>query len=181
MRTRNFTIAKDGGLGDVLVRIKSRSGNPLPTFPPPGQPVVERIGCQFHPRVIAVMTNQPLIIRNSDPVIQNVLATGKLNPGFNVTQTRIGQEDSRRFAVPELFVRIDNNTEPWMTAYVAVIEHPFFAVTDGTGQFELPEGLPAGRYTLEAVHLKAGSVLVDFEFNSTPLTLQVVLKLPTAP
>lgn len=100
MRTRNFTIAKDGGLGDVLVRIKSRSGNPLPTFPPPGQPVVERIGCQFHPRVIAVMTNQPLIIRNSDPVIQNVLATGKLNPGFNVTQTRIGQEDSRRFAVP---------------------------------------------------------------------------------
>jgi len=40
---------------------------------------------------------------------------------------------------------------PWMRAYVSVLEHPFFAVTDDTGNFKI-EGLPPGTYQLEAVH-----------------------------
>jgi len=39
-----------------------------------------------------------------------------------------------------------------------VVDHPFFAVTDAEGKFEFPPGLPPGRYSLEARHLKAGAV-----------------------
>jgi hypothetical protein len=45
-----------------------------------------------------------------------------------------------------------------MFAYVGVVEHPWFAVTDKNGNFTLPPGLPSGEYTLAAVHRKAGEV-----------------------
>src|SRR3989338_5892733 len=39
----------------------------------------------------------------------------------------------------------------WMTGYLHVLAHPFFAVTGEDGSFTIP-GLPAGTYTLEAWH-----------------------------
>jgi hypothetical protein len=50
-----------------------------------------------------------------------------------------------------------------MTAYVGVVDHPFFAVTGDGGSFEL-RGVPPGTYSVEAVHEKLGRV-------SLPVTL----------
>ena len=44
----------------------------------------------------------------------------------------------------------------WMNAYVGVLDHPFFAVTDAEGKFEI-KGLPPGTYTIEAWHEKLGA------------------------
>jgi hypothetical protein len=57
---------------------------------------------------------------------------------------------------PRPFIQFKCDVHPWEYAYVAVLDHSFFAVTGTDGTFELPP-LPAGRYTLEAVHLKAGT------------------------
>jgi hypothetical protein len=50
-----------------------------------------------------------------------------------------------------------------MFAYVGIVKHFYFAVTDADGNYRLPATLPAGRYTIEAYHRKAGraSELVD--------------------
>jgi hypothetical protein len=40
-----------------------------------------------------------------------------------------------------------------MRAYVGVLQHPFFAVSDDSGRFEI-KGVPAGTYTLVAWHEK---------------------------
>ncbi len=47
------------------------------------------------------------------------------------------------------------NNHPWMNAFINVSATPFFAVTDADGRFEI-KGLPAGTYTLGAVHEKMG-------------------------
>ena len=47
------------------------------------------------------------------------------------------------------------NNHPWMNAFINVSATPFFAVTDADGHFEI-KGLPAGTYTLAAVHEKMG-------------------------
>ena len=39
---------------------------------------------------------------------------------------------------------------------IYVVKHPFFAVTDDKGSFTI-KGLPAGTYTVEAIHEKLGS------------------------
>jgi hypothetical protein len=62
----------------------------------------------------------------------------------------------QKFEQPEVLIRIKCGIHPWEFAYIGVVEHPFFAVTDTDGRFSLPKGLRAGRYVLEAAHPKAG-------------------------
>jgi len=50
-------------------------------------------------------------------------------------------------------VRFKCDVHPWMFAYVGVVEHPFFAVTDKDGNFKV-SGVPNGNYTIEAYHPK---------------------------
>lgn len=75
------------------------------------------------------------------------------------------------FDKPELFMRFKCDVHPWEFAYVNVLEHPFFAVTDANGNFAI-NGLPPGRYTIEAHHRKAGvlqrEITVD-EHSNTPV------------
>jgi hypothetical protein len=45
----------------------------------------------------------------------------------------------------------------WMNAYVGVLDHPYFAVSDKDGKFDI-KNLPAGTYTIEAWHEKLGTM-----------------------
>ena len=44
----------------------------------------------------------------------------------------------------------------WAQAYVAVVSHPFFAVTDENGRFTIAN-LPDGTYEIEAWHERLGT------------------------
>ena len=50
-------------------------------------------------------------------------------------------------------------------AYVFVMEHPFFAVTDASGRFSIA-GLPAGKYTLYAWHETFGTLQQEVEVKA---------------
>ncbi len=49
---------------------------------------------------------------------------------------------------------------PWMTAYIGVVPHPFFAVTGSDGRYTLAD-VPPGRYTLEVWHERFGRQTVQ--------------------
>jgi hypothetical protein len=57
----------------------------------------------------------------------------------------------------KLPVRIKSDIHPWMSAWVLPLDHPWAAVTDEEGRFELPE-LPPGEYTFKVWHEKAGYI-----------------------
>ena len=73
------------------------------------------------------------------------------NQDFNQGTPKKGSKLTRTFTVPEVMVRFKCDVHPWMAAYVGVVAHPYFAVTDAYGAFDI-KGLPPGTYTLEAWH-----------------------------
>lgn len=159
--TRFYVVGANAGLGDVFVYIRSGSRssfNSLKWAPPSQAMLINQVGCDFQPYVAGAQTGQTIRIRNSDPILHNVHATPVVgtNQEFNVAQPHRSADATFVWQMPELFVRLKCDVHPWMFAYVSVVEHPFFAVTDSNGNFRMPAP-PPGRYELEAVHRKAGS------------------------
>jgi len=148
-------IANNGALQNVLVYVKD--GLSGKSFPAPTTPVViNQEGCQYRPHVFGIQVGQPLEIVNSDSTLHNINAQPKVNRRFNIAQPIKGMKTTKAFDKPEVVVPFKCNVHPWMNAYAAVLDHPFFGVTDSNGSFTL-SGLPAGTYTLEAWHEKYGT------------------------
>jgi len=147
--TRHFVVSKDGGLANVFVYIKDAKK----TDPKGEATMLDQVGCMYEPYVLGIVAGQKLKIHNSDPEMHNVHATPKINSEFNFAQLK-GQVNEKTFDKPEVAVRIKCDVHPWMFAYVGVVDHPFFAVTDKDGNFKI-SGLPDGKYTIEAFHQKS--------------------------
>jgi len=144
----------NGALANVAVYIKSGLGNYH--FDTPQKPAeLEQKNCMYQPRVLALMTSQPLDIQNEDPIQHNVHPTPRENPAFNMTQVIHGSPIQTTFANPELAIRFMCNLHPWMRAYVFVFPHPYFDVTTTDGTFDL-KNVPPGIYTIEAWQEKYG-------------------------
>lgn len=125
-------------------------------YTPPGAAVVlDQQKCRYVPRVLGLHTGQALTIRNSDPLLHTVRADAAANARFNVATPLQGMEVSRTFDTPEVMVPIKCDMHPWMHAYVGVLEHPFFAVTDNDGRFVIA-GLPPGTFTIGVWHERLG-------------------------
>lgn len=153
--TRHHVVAADGGLANVFVYIKEA---PAGSKPPGEAPLLDQVNCIYEPYVLGVRAGQSFKIKNSDPLMHNVHATPKVagNKEFNIGQPVQGMVAEKSFPNREVLVRFKCDVHPWMFAYVGVMDHQWFAVTDKDGKFKLPGDLPAGTYTLVAYHLKAG-------------------------
>jgi hypothetical protein len=108
------------------------------------------------PRVLGVRVGQPLSIRNSDPLLHNVRASGTINQGFNLSTPLEGVSFTRTFATKEVMVPFKCDVHAWMTAYVGVLDHPYFGTTAPDGKVVLGN-LPPGTYTIEAWHETLGA------------------------
>ena len=60
-----------------------------------------------------------------------------------------------RFAEEEDMLRIRCDLHRWMTEYIGIVPHPFFAVTDVSGTFTLDD-VPAGAHSIEVWHEEYG-------------------------
>jgi len=173
--TRHFVVSADGGLANVLVWIR----NNLRASPRVEPPLLDQVGCMFEPYVLGVVANQGIRVRNSDPVLHNLHFTPRKNHELNFAQTRRGQIDEISFSRPELFVRIKCDVHPWMFAYVNVMEHPYFSITDTNGFYRIPSGIPAGHYVVGATHLKAGEQTREIDLRpGEPHILDFELAVP---
>lgn len=165
---------KDGGLANVFVYVKSGVTG---TFTPPSEPaVIDQHGCNYTPHVVAMQTNQPLKIKNSDDTLHNIHPRPTVNAEFNIGQPRKGMESTKTFDKKEVMFPVGCDVHPWMRAYISVLDHPFYTVTKEDGTFEI-KGLPPGDYEVEAYHeklktqtqkvtVKAGEpAKVDFAFK----------------
>ncbi len=123
---------------------------------PTSKVTINQEGCMYHPHVFGMMVKQPLEITNSDATLHNIHALPKNNPQFNIAQPNKGMKLTKTFDNPEVMVRIKCEVHNWMSAYVGVLNHPFFAVSDEKGNFTI-KNLPPGTYEVEAWQEKLGT------------------------
>lgn len=147
----NEVLVKEGRLQNALVRItKGLEGKEIP--PAPTKPVVlDQRHCVYHPRVVGARVGQPVEFVNSDAVFHNVRSVTSANADFNVGMPNQGDRITRVFTKPEIALQAKCSVHPWMSGYVAVVDHPYFSVTGEDGVFAL-HGVPPGTYTLELWH-----------------------------
>lgn len=137
---------------------------------------MDQKGCLFIPRIVIVRAGGTVDFLNSDRLLHNIHATPKLNVSFNRTQPK-DRTIPVTFAKPEI-VRVDCDLHSWMTAWVVVAAHPYYAVTKGDGQFTF-DGLPAGTYRLQVWHERLGTVAAEVKVpESGNAVVNVELKVP---
>ena len=162
----NEVLVKDGKLQNVLVRItKGLEGKTFTDVPAQSEKLDQR-GCLYQPRVLAVRVGQKVDFINSDPVFHNIKSVTTLNKSFNLPMPKKDQSISMTFDKPEIFLQSKCSIHPWMGAYIAVIDHPYFFVTKEDGKFEI-KNLPAGKYTLEVWHEVFGTQAREFEVKDS--------------
>jgi hypothetical protein len=141
-------VSADGGVEHSFVYVKNP---PEGEYPVPTEPaLLDQVGCMYVPHIVGMRAGQPLNVKNSDETTHNIRSYSKANKPFNISQPVPGVRE-RQFPNPEASVKIKCDFHPWMTAYVFAMEHPYFAVTDADGNFEISD-LPDGEYTLVAWH-----------------------------
>ena len=127
------------------------------TYPTPTEAItLDQHGCQYRPHVFGMMAGQPLKVLNSDGTLHNIHALPKKNAEFNIGQPFKGMETIKKFDSAETPIRFKCDVHKWMGAYTGVFTHPFFAVTNDQGAFEI-KNLPPGNYVIEAWHEKYGT------------------------
>ena len=107
------------------------------------------------PRVQSLRTTQKLQIANRDAVAHSALFDPLFNEGQHVL-VPANAELKLNFPVAERVpMRVRDAIHPWITAHLIVTDHPYVAITDKDGNFEL-KNLPAQEVELQFWHEKTG-------------------------
>jgi hypothetical protein len=154
-KSQEVVVNDNGTLKNVLIFVKS--GLPDKQWPAPPPIKLDQKGCMYEPHVMAVMANQEIEVANDDPTNHNIHPQPRVNREWNESQPPGSEAKKKTFPREEDDppIAVKCNIHPWMRAYIAVINNPFFAVTGDDGSFTI-KGLPPGTYTIEAWHEKYG-------------------------
>ena len=161
--TRFYVVGEKGGLADVVVSLQGISGKSTGASAPPV--VLDQKGCEYIPSILAVQTDQKIVVKNSDPVLHNVHSVpgeGSGNKEKNEAQLPNAADLTFSFPKPENFLKFKCDVHQWMFAWVSIFDHPYFAVSGKDGTFKIAN-VPPGKYKLQAAHRKAGVVTQDVE------------------
>jgi len=177
VKEEEVVVGPGGGLKNAIVRVtKGVSGH---YEPPAAAATVDQSACMYRPRVQGIVLGQPVQIKNSDQTLHNIHGYKGASTLFNKAEIPGQPPMVQQFNDADQIVKLKCDVHPWMTGYVLVSSHPFFAVTGDDGSFKIT-GLPPGSYTVEAWHERYGAKTAEitvaadkpaeaaFAFNSAP-------------
>jgi len=161
-----------GSLENVVIYIEKIDGK---TFSPPLEPVIlTQSGLVFVPHILPVLVGTEVSFPNEDVVLHNVFSPGFVGD-FNLGTYPQGTTKIKIFDKPGVVLLLCN-VHLEMSAFILVVETPYFVVTDLDGKFIL-RNVPPGKYSLAAWHekmrlqtkeievLDTGSVNINFQMR----------------
>jgi len=161
-KDNSVVVSKDGGLQDVLVRITVGGAKGEAK----GGPTFTQEGCMYKPRVAGAMPGQEVTYVNSDKTMHNVQVLKGTETVFNTGQPAASSPIKKPAPEENGVLKIKCSVHPWMTAFLIVTDHPFFAVTGEDGKFEIKD-VPSGKYKVEAWHSQFGLKTTDLTIEAS--------------
>ena len=150
----SLVVSKAGRVRWAVVSIKKiKTGK---GFSSQSAPTLKQEGCRFLPHVLLVRPKQPLTVLNNDGILHNVHVHAGRNRESNIAMGSSIKSMELTFRRPDT-VRIVCDVHPWMTAFVVVAAHPYYAVTGADGAFALKD-VPPGKYKLQVWHETLGKL-----------------------
>lgn len=165
-----------GGIDDVVISLEG-IGRGKPLVPDKTVITFENRTCRFVPRTNVAVVGSVLEILNRDPILHNthMRIDGRSGPTIiNVVQPAGVDVIMKTLQIAGFFdIRCDAHT--FMQASMHVFEHPYFAMSDSTGRFEMAQ-VPPGTYRLRMWHEALGTRTKTITVPSTgPLTVDLGL------
>lgn len=141
-----------GGLANTVVWVAdAATGKRLPMEK---RVVVSSTSCLIDPRVQATVVGAAVNVFNDDKLLHKLVFlragtqdTIVVMPFFNNGQVVTSEELAKTSGIVEVRCAL----HPWTRGYLAVFDHPYYAVTEKDGRFSI-DSLPPGNYRLMAWH-----------------------------
>ncbi|GAX61366.1 plastocyanin [Candidatus Scalindua japonica] len=164
--TGNVTCKRVRYPENVVVYIEKIGDNKFPA--PEEHGVVDQFNLTFVPHVIAIQKGTTIDFPNSDSVRHNVLSPPDCPMQFNLGTYDVGVVKHVTFdksgEIPLLC-----NVHAEMSAFVLVLENPYFSLTGKDGVFKI-EDVPPGTYKLSAWHEKLKTITKDVTLKAGKTT-----------
>ncbi len=118
--------------------------------------------CAFNPHVQAGMVRSTLEVTSADPILHNThlfLVSGSrerslINLALPGEDARL---DASRATRRPGVVEMKCDAHKWMSGYILLFDHPYYAVSDAEGSFAI-DGVPPGTYTIKVWHETLGEL-----------------------
>jgi hypothetical protein len=151
---------KNRGIKNVVVWLRpDNATDPKTKFAPnqinpedakrkPAEVVITQPCCMFMDRITIVRPGDTIVVKNPAPVPHNFFWSSANNGEFNQTIPKMDQ-----FKLPQPIVAESTPIQykctihGWMMGYVRVFEHPYYAITDEDGKFEI-KNAPVGKFRI---------------------------------
>jgi len=141
-------IGPDGGVENTVVYLKGMTSGKAFDFPAARQTLDQR-HCRYEPHVLLVPQQGSLAMKSSDATLHTIHMDGAAS--YNLPFPFQNQTVSRIMNTAGIVNLKCNGGHVWMNAEVVVAPHPYYAVTDVNGHFEIKD-VPPGRYEIVAWH-----------------------------
>lgn len=152
--------AENKGIQNIVVYIYTKKSDPaLPihesySSSATGEVMLDNEMCRFNNHITFLRTSQTLLVRNLDAVGHNTKIDAVANLSINpilAANSELRHQFKKAERAP---VAVSCSIHPWMNGYVLVKDHPYVAVSNENGEFEL-KNLPTGNWTFEVWQEKA--------------------------
>jgi len=141
-------VGPDGGVANTIVYLKNVASGKAFDLPPQRRHLDQK-HCRYIPHILLVPENEILTMQSSDATLHTIHMDGAAS--FNLPFPFTDRPTSRIMSTPGLVHLRCNGGHVWMNAEMMVVPHPYYAVTDESGEFEFTD-VPPGTYQIVAWH-----------------------------
>src|SRR5262245_23362305 len=183
--SQQLVVGTGGGLKNAVVIVAGvKRGKALPAAFT--NPEIDQKNCEYSPHVIVMPVSAEISVRNSDPVLHNIHFYQDDESLFNIAQPTVNQVNKQKLETAGM-VYAECDVHGWMQGHVAVVDSPYYAITDDQGRFNITD-LPPGTYKVKVWHEYLGEKTQDVVVNAKADTAMnadlkdlLAVKKPAAP